>query len=43
MPMTPEQIKQTMAIDLSTTGWLKEIALQLALLNQKSPGRPPSK
>jgi hypothetical protein len=33
--MTSEQIKQTPATDLSTNGWLREIAMQLALLNEK--------
>lgn len=33
--MTSDQIKEASHIDLSTTAWLKEIALQLALLNEK--------
>jgi hypothetical protein len=34
--MTSEEIKHKAAFDLSTNGWLKEICLQLALLNEKS-------
>jgi hypothetical protein len=33
--MTSDEIKNTMAIDLSTNAWLREVALQLALLNEK--------
>ena len=33
--MTSEQIKATRAPHLSDTSWLKEICLQLALLNEK--------
>jgi hypothetical protein len=35
--MTSEEIKQTPPFDLSTNGWLREIALQLAQLNEKKP------
>jgi hypothetical protein len=39
--MTPKEIKNTEQINLSTNGWLKEIAYQLAILNeQRKPGRP---
>ena len=33
--MKSEEIKQKSAADLSTNAWLKEICLQLALLNEK--------
>jgi hypothetical protein len=33
--MTSEEIKLLQYAGLSTNGWLKEIALQLALLNEK--------
>lgn len=33
--MTSEEIKQKLATDLSTNGWLREISLQLALVNEK--------
>jgi hypothetical protein len=40
--MTSEEIKQKPATDLSTNGWLREICIQLATLNEKKgPGRPP--
>lgn len=40
--MTSEDLKNKPACDLSTNGWLREIAMQLALLNEKKgPGRPP--
>lgn len=35
--MTSEEISNTLATDLSTTRWLKEVAYQLALLNEKKP------
>jgi hypothetical protein len=41
--MTSEEIKKTPATDVSERAWLKEIALQLALLNEKKNpynGRP---
>ena len=39
--MTIDEIKQKQAMDLSTNGWLREIAIQLALLNEKKGlGRP---
>jgi len=34
--MTSEEIKQKPATDLSTNGWLRELCLQVALLNEKS-------
>lgn len=34
--MTSEEIKQKANTDLSTNGWLREIAIQLALLNEKN-------
>lgn len=38
--MTSEEIKQKQAFDLSTNGWLREVCLQLALLNEKEcPGK----
>jgi hypothetical protein len=33
--MNSEEIKQKAPTDLSTNSWLREIALQLALLNEK--------
>ena len=40
--MKPEQIKATKHAELSTNEWLKEIALQLAILNEpRKAGRPP--
>lgn len=33
--MTSEEIKATLPYALSSDGWLKEIAFQLALLNEK--------
>jgi hypothetical protein len=33
--MNSDEIKQKQAVDLSANGWLREIALQLALLNEK--------
>lgn len=44
--MTSDQIKAAAATDLSQTQWLREIALQLAILNEHQPekrpvGRPP--
>jgi hypothetical protein len=40
--MTSEEIKDAKAMDLSANAWLREIAIQLALLNEKkSAGRPP--
>ena len=38
--MTSEKIKETSHCDLSANQWLKEIALQLALLNEKKPEPP---
>jgi hypothetical protein len=40
--MTSEEIKQKPATDLSTNGWLREICLELALLNEKSAIPEPS-
>lgn len=41
--MTSEQIKYIQAADMSTNAWLREIAYQLALSNEKKgPGRPPN-
>jgi len=42
MPMTAEEIKKTQPFDLSANTWLKEIALQLALMNEKK-GRQTTK
>ncbi len=40
--MTSDEIKRTPAIDMSATAWMREVALQLAILNEKKgPGRPP--
>jgi hypothetical protein len=40
--MTSEEIKQKPATDLSTNGWMREICIQLAMLNEKKAlGRPP--
>lgn len=33
--MTSEEIKEKRAVSLSTDSWLREIAYQLALLNEK--------
>ena len=33
--MTSEEIQEKQAIDLSTNSWLREMCLQLALLNEK--------
>jgi hypothetical protein len=42
--MTQKEIEQTKPSDLSTNSWLREVCIQLALLNEKkSPGRPPNK
>jgi hypothetical protein len=39
--MTLDQIKATIATELSDRAWLREIALQLAIANEpKKPGRP---
>jgi hypothetical protein len=38
--MTSEDIKNKPATDLSTNGWLREICLQLALMNEKDTGLP---
>lgn len=39
--MTVEEIKESLAIDLSANTWLREICLQLAVLNAKlSEPRP---
>ena len=42
--MTSDEIKRTPAIDLSATAWIREVCLQLALINERQsrgPGRPP--
>ena len=40
--MKSEEIKQLPPAELSTNAWLKEIALQLAQLNEpRKAGRPP--
>lgn len=48
--MTSEEIKARDVLALSTNGWLKEVAYQVALLNEKqaapdvtraAPNRPP--
>lgn len=40
--MKSEQIKATKPAEMSANEWLKEIALQLAILNEpKKAGRPP--
>lgn len=40
--MTSDQIKTTLATELSEKAWLREIALQLAIANEpKKAGRPP--
>ena len=40
--MNKEQIKAVPPAELSTNAWLKEIALQLAQLNEpRKAGRPP--
>jgi hypothetical protein len=35
--MTSEEIKATAPFDLSTNGWLREVCIQLAQLNEKKP------
>jgi hypothetical protein len=35
--VTSREIKDGAATDLSTNSWLREIAYQLALLNEKNP------
>jgi hypothetical protein len=34
--MTSQEIKQQRPSDISTNSWLREVCLQLALLNEKS-------
>ncbi len=44
--MTSDEIKRMPAIDQSATAWMREVALQVALLNERlsrGPGRPPAK
>jgi hypothetical protein len=44
--MTSDEIKEKLAIDLSTNAWLREVALLLALMYEKQmrgPGRPPER
>jgi len=38
--MTSTEIKQCLAIDLSTGSWLREACLQLALLNERNTPEP---
>jgi hypothetical protein len=33
--MTSEELKQKQAADLSTNSWMREMCIQLALLNEK--------
>jgi hypothetical protein len=35
--VTSEKIKETLPTDLSGNAWLKEIAYQLAVMNEKKP------
>jgi len=35
--MTSDEIKAKPATDLTVSGWLREIAIQLSLLNEKQP------
>jgi hypothetical protein len=35
--VTSEKIKETLPTDLSGNAWLKEIAYQLAVINEKKP------
>ena len=35
--MTSDEIKAKQAIDLSANAWMREICIQLALLNEKQP------
>jgi hypothetical protein len=40
--MKSSEIQLMRPTDLTSNGWLREIALQLSLLNEKKgPGRPP--
>jgi hypothetical protein len=39
--MTSDQIKQKDTLELSLGAWLKEIAYQLALLNERPANPPP--
>lgn len=41
--MTSEEIQKAMVIDFSTNSWLKEIAYQLALLNEKQHAKTKAK
>lgn len=38
--MTPDEIKSMHPSDISTNSWLKEVALQLAIMNEKPATRP---
>jgi hypothetical protein len=38
--MTSKEIDETVAVDKSERSWLKEIAYQLALLNEKRNNQP---
>jgi hypothetical protein len=40
--MTSEEIKAKTPIDLSERAWMREIAMQLALLNEKKPEPKPN-
>lgn len=39
--MNSEQIRDKSHLDLSSNAWLREIAFQLALLNEKPSAQPP--
>lgn len=43
--MTSNEIRKSHPADMSTNGWLREVALQLALLNEKpvEPQKQPQK
>jgi hypothetical protein len=38
--MTSEELKRMTGTDLSTNGWLRELCIQLALLNEKQTIMP---
>ena len=38
--MTKDEIEKKQAMDLSTNAWLREIAIQLALLNEHHRKQP---
>ncbi len=41
--MTSDELKASTAADMSTNGWLREVAIQLAKLNEKNPAEQQQK